>query len=225
MGLTTVGSMEIEARQSNTLAAVPTPVTEQSEIATALTGHKRSLQEDIDGSFPTFPSTEFALSINPKRPRTEDEAPSTTLASSTIGITPGIEVQPLIPLAYSTAPHGVGVPPSLEENVATEGVEEAQEQQESFTPWVPLDTITLTIRSPDAQPVILVVEDAQKRTVKSIKEMVHQNLGGAIPVSKMQFKVGRLGVFLKDATFIGNVEGIQESETIDLIPKVRGGKR
>jgi hypothetical protein len=225
-------SVDVEPKQSHVLAAIPPPGTEQSEIANVLTGHKRSLQEDNDGGFPTFPSSEFALSNSSKRPRTEDDviptidyvAPSTTLTSSMIGIPPGAELQPLLPLTLSTAPNLFGVPP-LEEHVATEGVEEAQQQQESFAPWAPPDIITLTVRSPDTQPVILVVEDAQKRTVKSIKESVHQKLGGSIPVSKMQFKVGRLGLFLKDATFIGNVEGILESETIDLIPKVRGGKR
>lgn len=220
----------VEPNNSNIAAAIPYPAaTEQSDITSISAGYKRPLLEENGVVVPavggSILATDTTYPPSSKKTRIEEEIIPPIAAVTTTEILTGVHgvlLPPVVPPTFEAAV-GVVVPP-MEENVGV-AAEEEVEEQESSTPWVPLDTITLTIRSPEAKPVVLVIEDAQKRTVKSIKESVHQQLGGTIPVNKMQFKVGRLGLFLKDASFIGNVEGIMDAETIDLIPKVRGGRK
>ena len=216
-------NMQIPSSESSYYGAAAPPIISNDLDA----GHKRALNDaDVAEAANTLPI--------PKKPRTDvDEEKAVAKVNEDVSLsiavlpppsTVGASVTPVLPQA----------PPIL---AALEG-ESPTFEDEVVTPWIPPKTITLTIRAPPenqdtqmqqwgmkGQSIVLFVEDAQERTVKSIKENVHQQLGGLIPLNKMQLKIGRMGQFLKDAQKIGQLEGITDAEVIDLVPKVRGGRK
>lgn len=69
-------------------------------------------------------------------------------------------------------------------------------------------------------------------TIKSLKEMAQQQLGGGIPMNKIQLKDSDKGIFLKDRTTLRD-SGVSISDSavedsvvvLDMVPKIRGGRK
>jgi len=69
-------------------------------------------------------------------------------------------------------------------------------------------------------------------TIKQIKERLRERLGDGMPLNKMQLKDNERGAFLKDGLFLKDCgvgfmeqDGQEDLVVLDLVPKVRGGRK
>jgi splicing factor 3A subunit 1 len=135
----------------------------------------------------------------------------------------------------------LNLPPLL--NPPEDNVVAGTEQSPVDVPVEPPASVTFTILAPDAgescghkdqfqqwglrgQSLTLDELPSDGTTVKSLKEMVRSRLTeGKMPLNKMQLRLVSSGAFLKDVVVLSNIEGIRSVEDLELVPKVRGGKK
>jgi len=154
---------------------------------------------------------------------------------------------PAVPIPSSLL---VGVPPPVPIEVAiaafgTSSVE-AENTEDAATlgptpvrPATPPASVTLIIRAPEfdlseqfkqwglhGQSMTLENLSSDSTTVKFVKEQVRMQLTqNQMPLNKMQLRLVSTGAFLKDAQKLAEIEGISVVEELELVPKVRGGRK
>ena len=169
-----------------------------------------------------------------KRQRTETmQAPNRQTGASYVQM----GAPPLPPVVAPAIPPPVGIPmtaapPALQDPPETDTVTLPTTLSEAdFMNSLPDPNILINILVPDdpsqdswnlsGQTISITVNVMVK--VKAIKQQIKSQLG-SMPVNKMQLKNSTLG-FLKDSVSLAYLNIGPNDNSLELIPKVRGGRR
>jgi len=129
-----------------------------------------------------------------------------------------------------TLPSTPQIPPSTVDENDTETIQTVLSESDFYKSLAD-PTITLHIKVPDdssysswnfnGQVVTLSIDAMTK--IKALKQKLQSELGD-MPVNKMQLKSPSLG-YLKDASSLAKLNIRNDSKPIELVPKIRGGRK